>query len=418
MLIFTPTPKIVFILVLLGLPRFVQAQRVFVAKSGSINRTYINYTTNGDKTISPNLPVVVVLPPSGDDARKTFASNGAWLASRRPAVFLFPNPGENQWRCADSTRADQDTDFIDLIIKETYSNFHIDRNRVYLLGNNQQACLIERLKKKYPHLVAYSLTVDQRTLSDSTTMAKVISELLAGNYRSEADHELWKNVAGTGGMTRVDSIKEFTWHRRIVLEFRPGLFFMNSSVKTGITDKTYMDISNSHSTFDIHLTKWVNDSIAWFVDIGRLKIPQKQEIDGDLLETGGGMVFLFTAGFKYALPRHKYRPYISLGTGVIPVMIFGGKLSTLSMGSGSGPPSSRPTSIKAEARVALHTTLETGFDWRFGKRLVLGGHLRYIHSGNFDTAGKVNGIKGLQVNGSVGYIFNANRVKNLPFAIK
>ncbi|RAI75459.1 hypothetical protein [Spirosoma telluris] len=387
-----------------------QAQRVFSKQSGEVSRSYLYYFTNDEGTSVDNVPLVIILPQKGEDARAAFSSKQRWLSVRKTVALLFPNPSDNQWDCIDTNKANLDISFLEFLITSSYSGFHTNRNQVYLIGDSRQTCLVDQFKKKYPGLLAQNLSIASR---DSSSLVQEISELITSDVKTDKPYALWVNKPILQIPNRSDSIREFSWHNRFVLEVRKGGFYMLGSARTGITDKTNMDLSNAHSTFSVHATKWLNDSIAWFIDVGRLKIPSKQEMNGDNIKIGGGMVFMVSLGFKYALPRHKSRPYFSLASGFIPVMVFGGSLNASSMSSGMPPPNS--SSFKAETRMALHTTLGTGIDWRFTKRLLFGAHLRYIHSANFESAGKVDAIRGFQFSLSTGYIFNANKVKNIPF---
>jgi hypothetical protein len=390
-----------------------QAQRVFSKQSGDVSRSYLYYFTNDEGASVDNVPLVIILPQKGEDARAAFSTKQRWLPVKKTVALLFPNPSDNQWNCTDTTKANLDISFLEFLITSSYNDFHANRNQVYLLGDSQQTCFVDRFKKKYPGLLAQTHLIASR---DSASLVQEINELITSDVKTDKPYELWVNKPIMQIPNRSDSIREFSWHNRLVLEVRKGGFYMLGSARTGITDKTNMDIGNAHSTFSVHVTKWLNDSIAWFVDVGRLKIPSKQEMTGDNIKIGGGMVFMVSVGFKYALPRHKSRPYFSLATGFIPVTVFGGTLNASSMSSGLPPPNS--SNFKAEARMALHTTLGTGIDWRFSKRLLFGAHLRYIHSANFEPAGKVDAIRGFQFSFSTGYIFNANKVKNIPFIYK
>ncbi|MBA4055701.1 MAG: hypothetical protein C0490_13380 [Marivirga sp.] len=148
----------------------------------------------------------------------------------------------------------------------------------------------------------------------------------------------------------------------------------------------------------------MNDSMAWFLDIGWLRLPQKQEVDGARIEAGGGMIVPVTIGLRYTLYRKKARPYFLLGTGPMQVIVFGGRFRM------DSDPSQIKNKINAEARFALHTAIGTGMDYRMGKRIVVGAHARYIHSSEFESTGSVNAVRGFNLSLSGGYIIGANRL--------
>lgn len=387
------------------------AQRVFVNAVGGVNRSYLYYSNSINNDYNSNKPVVIILHKNGETARDAFAK-AAWKSIGEPTILIFPNAIKNLWNCRDEASLDNDVRFLKFILSETYNNFHHDRNRVFVIGDKDNECLIQKFQQQYPKALATFETWKLNSDKDSLIALSGVQNLLRKPVQVDTTYSLWSDPTIKKKMDPIDSLKGYRLHNRLVVEVRYGGFAMVGSVRTGITDGTYAKLYNSHSFLDIHLSKWMNDSMAWFIDIGRLKVPQTQEATASgSIKTGGGMIMPLTLGFKYALPRVRAHPYFLLGSGIMQVMVFGGRLNTGSMTSGARP------NLNAEMRMVFHTTIGTGIDLRFAKRFTFGAHLRYLHSANFDSAGEVDAIRGFNLNVGLGYIINANSMKKLPFPL-
>ncbi|MBE9463849.1 hypothetical protein ACFP1I_08375 [Dyadobacter subterraneus] len=387
------------------------AQRIFVNTIGGVNRSFLYYSNSSTNDYRSSRPVVIILHKSGETAREAFAKT-VWKYIKEPTILIFPNAVNKIWDCKDEASADHDIEFLKFILEDTYNNFHHDRNRVFIFSEKSSECIAQKFRQKYPKLLNDYQTWIQTNKNDSLSALGSVQSLLEKTVKTDTTYSLWDNPAVRKKMDPIDSLKEYRLHNRVILEVRYGGFAMLGSVHTGITDGTYAKLYNAHSFLDIHLTKWMNDSIAWFIDIGRLKVPQTQETTaGGSLRTGGGMVMPLTIGLKYALPRVRAHPYFLLGSGVVQVLVFGGKMSPGAVSSGARP------NLNSEVRMVFHTTIGTGIDLRFAKRFTLGANLRYIHSANFESAGKVDAIRGFNLNVGLGYIINANSLKKLPFPL-
>jgi len=387
------------------------AQRVFVNTIEGVNRSFLYYTNSSNNDYHSDKPVVIILHKNGETARDAFAKI-LWKSVKEPTIFIFPNAVKNVWNCNGDASLDNDMEFLKFILDDTYNNFHHDRNRVFIFSDKSSECIAQKFRQKYPKLLNDYQTWIQTNNNDSLSALGSVQNLLKKTIQADTTYSLWDNPAVRKKMDPIDSLKEYRLHNRVILEVRYGGFAMLGSVHTGVTDGTYAKLYNAHSFLDIHLTKWMNDSIAWFIDIGRIKVPQTQETTtGGSLRTGGGMVMPLTIGFKYALPRVRAHPYFLLGSGIVQVLVFGGKMNPGAMSSGTRP------NLNSEVRMVFHTTIGTGIDLRFAKRFTLGAHLRYIHSANFESAGKVDAIRGFNLNVGLGYILNANSLKKLPFPL-
>jgi len=379
-------------------------QRVFLTGIGGKDRIYhLSHAYTDAQVI--NAPVVIWLYGSLQDIRTIVYHDSVWKKVNVPVVMVFPLPAKDSWQC-DSISLNRDVLFLHTILGEVYDNFRIDRNRVYIAADTASRCLAEKYIAAFPKNAILSGQPIHDGIS-AQQMIDLTTALLEMKSSAAPEYSLWKNPLYNEEVHRIemeDSIKRVRWQGRVSLEFRTGGFYLLPGVRTK-KDKTYMDISDARSVLDLHLTSWMNDSMAWFFDIGWIKVPQKQEMDGVRIEAGGGMILPITVGFRYAFYRYRTRPYILLGTGPIPVIVFGGRFGT------NIDPEYIQTKIKAETRMAFHTTIGTGFDFRLGKRILTGAHFRYIHSSEFESAGAVKAIRGFTGSASIGYIFGANRLQ-------
>lgn len=378
-----------------------QAQRAFITKVNGTSRSY--WVLCGDLQ-SANLPLVIVFHSKAIGSA-SIASDSVWKGIRRPAIVIFSSQLRDSGTCMDEKSLKDDLDFVHALVHESYDNFHIDRNQVYITNATEYNCLVEKFTERFPGVITATHSFpEQKT---HATILETINTLLNIRPAGEPVYEVWKNPLFTDDDRKAqveDSVKRVRWCKRIFVEFRPGIFEMNRSVKTD-KDKTYMNISDAHTMFDLRVTYWKNESIGLFADLGWLKIPQKQEFNGARIEAGGGLVIPFSVGACYAFHYRKTRPYISLGTGLTSVVVFGGRFSP------NIDPNQIKNRIKSETRFAFQTTIETGLDYRLGKRFLTGVQVKYMHSLKFEPAGMVNAIRGLNASVSIGYIVGANRLK-------
>lgn len=386
------------------------AQRVFSTPVDGVNRSYLLFSNTSNYDLNSNKPVVFILHGKGQSAREAIAA-GAWKSVKEPAIFIFPNARKEGWDCDSDSSTANDVRFFKLIISDTYANFHNNRNRVYVLGDAADECLVAKIKAANPHGNVF-FKRREHTGADSLNAVREVEDVLKMSARADTTFAMWADPSAPKKISAVDSMKSYRMHNRMVIEVRYGGFAMLGSTRTWVTDGTYTDFFKAHAVFDIHFTKWMNDSIAWFIDVGRIKVPRTQEsTESGVIRSGGGNIMPLTMGFKYALPRVRAHPYFLLGTGFIQAMAFGGKMNPNAISSGSRP------NFNAEMRMVFQTTIGTGIDLRFTKRFTFGAHLRYIHSAHFESAAKVDAIRGFNLNFGLGYIINANSLKKLPFSL-
>lgn len=370
----------------------VYGQRSFITMVGQQQRSYtISHVNAPDDTY--NLPLLII---AFNDETKTLPATGF---NGPGMIVAVPKISPD---CSDLSALKNDITFLTTIIRETYENFRIDRNRVYIISSSTTACLADSLMHYKENLITKTVRLRAtETLTEAITRAVQLTDQPV----EEPKYALWRNPlydAEQEQKRKEDSIRLHRWDKRISVEFRMGRFDMLGAVKTE-EDGTYMDVTDAHSMMSLYVNRWMNDSMAWFVDISRLKIPQLQEFNGARIEMGGGMVLSLTYGLKYTFYRHKLRPYMLLGTGPLSFMVFGGRFTQ------NVDPQQIRSVIESEVRMALQTKIGTGIEGRLGKRISIGAHALYIHSSEFKSAGSVRAIRGFYNSLSVGYILGANK---------
>lgn len=386
------------------------SQKAFLKQVNDQNRVYLYTNSSGSKAY--NKPLVLILHPDHSNPQEVYGSGELWNTISPEVDIIFPGGWQDSWSCQDTLQQQTDAVFLKEIVDMAFSNFKIDRNRVYLITLPGSSCVGSFLLEKYPGVISQvvNLLANQ---SDAEHIIREIERLLDTGKSTEISYSLYERPVSGFQMDPMDSLKQYSWHQRWVLGIHTGGLFIVGSARTETSDKTYMDIADSHSFTGIEVTKWMSDSMAWFLDISRLKIPMKQDLGSYTVTTGGGMVMPITIGFKYQIWKHYfYKPYVMLGTGPMQVMVFGGRFSTTSSQV------NLMDKIDAEMRLTFHTTIGTGVDMRFGKRIVIGGQLRYIHSARFDPAGSINAVRAFNLNISASYILNAKKERSLKPLLK
>lgn len=388
---------IVFLLtfIVLFIPGY--GQRSFVVNVGSTNRSYTAVHLNSNDQ-TKNLPLVVL----------AFNLNGNILPqnttlTKAGVIVAATSQLQITAGCSNPTSLYNDMAFVETIIEDSYENFKIDRNKVYIVGDVSSACLIDSII----HRKGTAVNTVRMTVRETIEQVIARTVSLTQVTSNSPQYEVWKYPLYDPILAQrhyEDSIKRNRWEGRTSVEFRMGRFDMLGLVKTG-SDKTYMDVSDSHVMMDLHINHYISDSISWFVDIGRLKVPQRQETSGVRIEMGGGMILSLTYGLKYTFYRSRLRPYLMIGTGPLSFMVFGGRFSM------NSDPAQVKNKIDAEVRMAMQTKIGTGMESRVGRRIAVGVHVAYIHSSEFKPAGSVNAMRGFYNSVSVGYILGTNKIK-------
>ncbi len=373
------------------------SQRSFTVNVHNQMRSYATVQLNStDKTY--NLPLIIL-------AFDTHGNAFPLPADLTKEGVLIAAPGQLQITliCSNPAALQNDIAFLETIIQDSYENFRIDRNKTYIVGNASSACLIDSIISRKATLMKTVRMTAKETIGEVIVRTLALTKQTA----TEDQYKVWKNPLYDPVIAQKqheDSIKRHRWEKRTSIEFRMGRFDMLGLVKTG-SDKTYMDVSDAHTMMDLHVNYYISDSISWFVDIGRLKVPQRQEASGARIEMGGGMILSVTYGLKYTFYRSRLRPYLMIGTGPLSFMVFGGRFSM------NSDPAQIKNKIEAEVRMAMQTKIGTGIEGRIGRRIAVGVHVAYIHSSEFKPAGSVNALRGFYNSLSVGYVLGTNKIK-------
>ncbi len=338
------------------------------------------------------------------------AADSIWQLLSTAATVVFPVALDGKWKCEVSDKGDNDISFLATVITEVHSSFHINRNKVYLISDEEGLCLAEKFYSKNMKSIS-SLPF---AASNKGAVTKVNS-FLDNEDNQQLGYELYKKTKlylGDEVKDREDSIKMSKWERRFTIEFHAGGFSLMGLVKTNISDKTRMDISNISNVIGVQVTKWMDNSLGWYADLSYLNIASKEDFSfsssGITGELGFGFIVPLSFGLKYGFGNHPFRPYFLLGSGPMLVSAVGGRITT--SGGGIPDPNNLSGDITPIIRITSQLTIGSGFDIRLSKRFLLSGQFLYMHSANFRSVGKIEAVKGFSTNLSIGFIFGANRL--------
>lgn len=396
--------KLTLFILFIFLPLPGKAQRVFVKNIDGVNRSYLYYQSQDISSAGSNKPLLIVLHKNGSDAREAYQHLTQGITSK-DFIVLFANGFKNYWSCHPDSVLN-DAAFLKTMIADAYDNFHINRNRVYLLHDSSNECTSAGFRREYPDSGIQNFALKNY---DDKEFSRTVENIQFSRLHSANRFSLWDDPLINKKMNFIDSLKNYRLHNRWVIDYRIGGFTWLPSAKTGVVDETYMDLSKAHAYMGFTVTKWMNDSLAWFVDAGTLKVPKKKDMAGTRMKVGGGMIIPFTLGVKYAFFRRPFlTPYGLIGAGFTSVILAGARFNPANITPGQLP------NLKSGSRIAFQMMLGSGFDIRLSKRIMVGGHARYVHSAKFKTLGEVHAVRGMDLSASIGFILNANSVKKLP----
>ncbi len=389
------------------------AQRSFQIDVGNKSRSYLITSSNSIDLF--NQPLVIVLHEK-DELSTTFGSEKQWRTVSKPVLIAFPMVLGRHWDCDQDS---PDSLFVSKLIVELQDQFRVNRHSILLVGSENSFCLMQKIKNRFG-----SEHIKTTQLSSGFRQPAIIDSI--EEWANALDLSIEKNPLKprksrvdsilTAGFTSVDSMKLHSWHKRKTLSISTGGFYFLPNAIAPTDYKTYINVANSNSYLSFQYSNWGSDSLAFFLDIGLLNIPQKQDINlagGTASVTvGGGLLSTFVAGFKYAFYRHRARPYVAFGAGPMSLIIFGGKFEADNMaafgpGDGGAPPSS--SNLKMASRLNMVAIVESGLDLRLSKRLYTSFNIRYSHSGSFENAGGINSVRAIGANVAIGFILGANK---------
>lgn len=400
-----------------------QAQRLFVLKIDSTNRTYLLHTHLKEEDAGHNAPLVILLTPKGLTAGDLYDRAIYEKQLYRQAVIALPNALRSDWGCTfqDSLSASGNAKLLNQMIGEVYRNFKINRDNITIISNGRDSCMVHKVREEYPSArwqSSYSLGSDE---ASKTKILREIHGLLSEQTtRNSAFFERYTDPFAPKKTTPLERMIEQGYYNRWVVDIRYGGMVFLKSIKTEMKEDAYLDLSKSVTPLSFSITKWFSDSTAYFLEFSRMPVSRQQEINGSSLTIGGGMMRNFTAGFKYApLTEKRLRPCFSLATGAMWINIRGGKITMNGSpppATGSGPPGGRPPgNINDQRRVFLHTTLEGGADYRLTRRVIVNAYLKYLHSAQFEPLGSIKAARGFSFSVGAGYVLNARSTKKLEY---
>ncbi len=382
------------------------AQSFFSTVIEGKSRSYLVVQPKGE---SLNQPLLIVIRSGSIKTLEKAAADSSWQDLLSPSTLVFPLAIGGKWDCDNTTQAANDAQFVLNLIPELYSTFHVNRNKVFLISDEATNCLSDRIYSFKPDVISSTPIV-----TDNRQAVLKVNSGLMDDKNYELKYQLYQKTrlyAGDEVKDRQDSIQLNTWERRFTIEFHAGSFSLMNIVKTNISDKTRMDISQISNVIGVQITKWMDNSLGWYADLSYLNVASKEDFNftssGISGELGFGFIVPLSFGLKYGFWNHPFRPYFLLGSGPMLVSAVGGRIT--SSGGGVPDPSSISGDITPIVRITSQLTIGSGFDMRLSKRFLLSGQFYYLHSANFESVGKIEAVRGFSTNLSIGFIFGANK---------
>jgi hypothetical protein len=396
-----------YLLFQLAIASRVSAQSFFSTVVNGKSRSYLVAQPKGENL---NQPLLIVLHSGTIKSLEQNATDSVWQALTTSTTLVFPVALGGKWNCEDSVKENNDALFLSTLISEVYGSFHINRNKVYLISDEDGLCLTEGFYSNNTKSIS-SLPF----VATNEEAVRKVNSFSNKEDNQQLGYELYKKTKlylGDEEKDKADSIKMNTWERRLTVEFHMGRFSLMNLVRTNISDGTRMDISNISSVIGVQITKWMDNSLGWYGDLSYLNVASKEDLSfsasGITGELGFGFIVPLSFGLKYGFGHHPFRPYFLLGSGPMLVSAVGGRIT--SSGGGIPDPSNLSGDITPIIRITSQLTIGSGFDIRLSKRFLLSGQLYYLHSANFKSVGKIEAVKGLSTNLSIGFIFGANKL--------
>ncbi|GGH14216.1 outer membrane beta-barrel protein [Mucilaginibacter phyllosphaerae] len=360
------------------------AQRTFIKKIFWVNRSYL-YHSNA--AVKANQPLIIVLHPNKADAGKTFSA-ATQKATSSPVHLIFPDAVGGKWSCEEGF-VKNDIALMKAIIADSYNNFQIDRNRVFILADTTNKCLAEKFMEAYPDLIAGS-----SILKPDETFEDAFNKILADSSRTGKTYKLWSDPVDAAH----DEPANAQAKRQLEVSLTGGIFWMFKSVKTGISDATNADLSHTKYAVGLNVTRWISNPLGWFAEVSKIAVTERVRDTGIETKTGNGTVIPFTAGLKYRFFTNKrIQPYVLAGAGAVYTHAEGSQQT-------SGSSTSQVRNLNADYRLPVQVTLGAGAALNLGTRFILASNLRYLHSAAFSNLGRIDAVRGLNVNFSVGYV--------------
>jgi hypothetical protein len=397
----------IYLILQIGVTSQLSAQSFFSTTINGKSRSYLVAQPKGENL---NQPLLIVLRSGTIKSLEQNAMDSIWQSLTTSSTLVFPVALGGKWNCEDSVKENYDVLFLSTLISEVYGSFHINRNKVYLISDEDGLCLSEQFYSK--NTKSISLLPFVATNEEAARKANSFSNK---EDNQQLGYELYKKTKlylGDEEKDKADSIKMNTWGRRLTVEFHMGDFSLMNLVRTNVSDKTRMGISNISNVIGVQVTKWMDNSLGWYADLSYLNVASKEDFSfsssGLSGELGFGFIVPLSFGLKYGFGNHPFRPYFLLGSGPMLVSAVGGRIT--SSGGGIPDPNNLSGDITPIIRITSQLTLGSGFDIRLSKRFLLSGQFLYIHSANFKSVGKIEAVKGFSTNLSIGFIFGANRL--------
>jgi poly(3-hydroxybutyrate) depolymerase len=189
------------------------AQNYFSTVVNGKPRSYLVVRPKGEGL---NQPMLIVLRSGTIKSLEQNATDSIWQSLTTSSTLVFPVASGGKWNCEGSEKENNDILFLSTLILEVYGSFHINRNKVYLIDDENGQCLTEKFYSKSTK----SLSARPFGATNKLAVAKVNS-FFEKEDNQQLEYELYKKTKlylGDEKKERDDSIKMNKWEKRLTWE--------------------------------------------------------------------------------------------------------------------------------------------------------------------------------------------------------
>jgi hypothetical protein len=308
-------------------------------------------------------------------------------------------------------------EFLKKIILNTKQNFKIARDKIYLLGINQNILKTVNIYEAMNHYFAatayitnnqhnYARLTDSLNLNSSTKLyffdtidhhaLDTAQSLFNKNFLWGLD--IHKTSEDESSFT-IDTVRKNKTSWQISLVY--GQWFFNHSAKS--KEETLLEFPQNMGAWNLSCARHITEQLSVNINLGILSrtirpLPNIDSILGGAdVEIDGGGIFLMptSIGMDYSFTKQRFRPYTGFSFGIVPsryryVEASGSLLSGIKRNE---------YNFKSNAPFV---ELSSGFVYRMGQNVQMGLNFDYLRSKDFnENIGGYKAYNGFKI--SVGF---------------
>lgn len=315
-----------------------------------------------------------------------------------------------------------EVDSLKAIIQKIMHEFTVARDKIYLLGINQnirKTAALRDLLNYYFAATAY-ITSNQQTytiLKDSLQLYNSVKlyffDAIDDNALDTAYQLFLQNYLWAASVDKIseDAIKlsfnkSNDKDRKNRLSLSYGVWRFNHSAKS--SEESLIEIPQSMGAWELSFARYLSTSLSVNIHLGimvkKIEPPRPDifsVINGADIDVEGGGIFLMpiSVGMDYYFLKQRFRPYAGFGVGIVPARY------TYVEASGNITNGINRNEFDFKSNAAF-VELSSGFIYRTGKNVQLGVNCDYLQSEDFDeNIGGYQAYNGFKISGIFSVVF-------------